>query len=86
MSPFKPGMLWEGLNNLQFPRSKPDSGKPTVRDCRGDTGNVVLHRGNARACFLPDSIAMWNLKEAGGKIPTQGTQMSSGIRCVDESA
>ena len=35
-------------------RSKPDSGKPTVRDCRGATGNVTLLRENARACFLPD--------------------------------
>ena len=25
------------------------------------------------------SIARWNLKEAGGKIPTQGTRTSSGI-------
>jgi len=39
---------------VQFSRSKPDSGKPTVRDCRGATGNVILHRRNARACFLPD--------------------------------
>jgi hypothetical protein len=26
------------------------------------------------------SIARWNLKEAGGKIPTRGTRTSSGIR------
>ncbi len=35
-------------------RCQSDSGKPTVRDKRGATGNVILLRENARACFLPD--------------------------------
>jgi hypothetical protein len=38
----KPQIIREGLylENDEEPRSKPDSGNPTVRDCREACGNV----------------------------------------------
>ena len=32
------------------------------------------------------SVARWNLKEAGGKVPARGTRTPSGSCCVDELA
>lgn len=49
---FNPREMQKGFKVID-PRSKPDSGNPTVRDCRGAAGNVVRMHECARLFFYP---------------------------------